>query len=41
MGMYSDWVARNPGGNDKQIVNIEWVLKMLDKLGEAAGFLLV
>jgi hypothetical protein len=30
MGMYSDWVARNPGKSDKQAVNVEFVLKEID-----------
>ena len=37
MGMYSDWVARNPGQNVRQIVNIEWMLKQLDKLIPPVG----
>jgi hypothetical protein len=32
MGIHSDWVARNPGKSDQQIVNVEFVLKMLDKI---------
>ena len=35
--MYSDWVARNPGKSDKQVVNVEWVLKVLDKLIPPVG----
>ena len=31
MGMYSDWVERNPDTNDKSMVNVEWVLKKLDE----------
>jgi uncharacterized protein YdeI (BOF family) len=30
--MYSDWVERNPRQSDKQAVNVEFVLKMLDKI---------
>jgi hypothetical protein len=30
MGMYSDWIARNPGKSDKQAVNVEFVLKEID-----------
>jgi hypothetical protein len=32
MGIYSDWVVRNPEASDKQAVNVEFVLKMLDKV---------
>ena len=35
--MYSDWVARNPGQNEKQVVNIEFVLKKLDDLNGATA----
>ena len=34
MGMYSGWLTRNPDKSDKQIVNIEWVLIMMDQLTE-------
>jgi hypothetical protein len=30
MGMYSDWIVRNPGSSDKQAVNIEFVLREID-----------
>jgi hypothetical protein len=30
MGMYSDWIARNPGSSDKQAVNVEFVLREID-----------
>jgi hypothetical protein len=39
MGMYSDWVARNPGKSDKQAVNVEFVLKILDKLFPPVGYI--
>jgi microcystin-dependent protein len=31
MGMYSDWVTRKTGASDKQAVNVEFVLKEIDK----------
>jgi hypothetical protein len=31
MGIYSDWVMRNPDISDKIVATIEFVLKMLDK----------
>ena len=34
MGIYSDWVVRNPGQSDKQVVNVEGLLKTLDRLLE-------
>jgi hypothetical protein len=30
MGMYSDWVVRNPEASDKQAVNVEFVLREID-----------
>jgi hypothetical protein len=32
MGIYSDWIERNPEANNKQAVNVEFVLKMLDRV---------
>ena len=37
MGIYSDWVARNPGQSEKQVVNVEFVLKKLDDLSGATA----
>jgi hypothetical protein len=31
MGMYSDWVTRNPEASDKQAVNVEFVLKIMEE----------
>jgi hypothetical protein len=31
MGIYSDWVERNPDISDKTAVNVEWVLKKIDE----------
>ena len=30
MGLYDNWLANNPGQSDKQISNVEFVLKTID-----------
>lgn len=32
MGVFDDWRAANPNANQKAVVNVEFVLRMLDKL---------